>query len=57
MRVTVMVSGTGVAVLNRLQASERFAGAAVISGMAVVSRVEEAKPRHAKESKEADQKE
>ena len=55
-RMAVMTD-PGVAMLNRLETSQGFAGAAVIPGMTVVSRVEEAKPRHAKESKEANQKE
>jgi len=55
--MSVGVPGAGVPMLNRLEAADRFAGTTVISGMTVVSRVEEAKPRHAKESEEADQKE
>ena len=50
-------SGTRMAVLHRLKASDRLAGAAVISRMGVVAGVQEAHACHSKEAEEPNEKE
>lgn len=56
-RTSVATTDSRMTVMDSAPARERLTGTSVISGMAIMPGMQEAHSRHAKEPKEADQKE